>query len=148
MAYLCTMERRISVITLGVDDVGRSVRFYREVLGWKSTYAKGDPIAFFELSGTILGLYGRRALAHDAQVPPRRGGFDGMTLAQNVRTRRAVDGIFARLAKHRARIVKPPRVADWGGYSGYFSDPDGHLWEIAFNPGWKLDRRGAVHLSK
>jgi len=141
------MEPRISLVTLGVRSVGRSVTFYRDVLGWKTQYVKGDPVAFFQLNGMILGLYGHAALAKDATVSSRRRGFRGVTLAHNVRSRSAVDKIFAELRKRRGRIVKPPKVAEWGGYSGYFSDPDGHLWEVAHNPGWKLDKNGAVKLA-
>jgi uncharacterized protein len=141
------MEPRISLVTLGVRSVHRSVTFYRDVLGWKSDYAKGDPVAFFQLKGMILGLYGHSALARDATVGSRRRGFRGVTLAHNVRSRVAVDKVFAQISGRGGRIVKQPKVAEWGGYSGYFSDPDGHLWEVAYNPGWKLDRNGAVKLS-
>jgi uncharacterized protein len=140
------MEPRISLVTLGVRNLGRSVRFYRDVLGWRTEYADGDPIAFFQLNGLVLGLFGHAALAKDAKVNPRRRGFRGVTLAHNVRSRRAVDAIFAQLRRKRATIVKPPKAADWGGYSGYFADPDGHLWEVAHNPSWTLDQHGAVLL--
>jgi len=141
------MEPRVSLITLGVRNLPRSVEFYRDVLGWKTKYAAGDPIAFYQLNGLVLGLYGHKALAKDARVDPERRGFRGITLAHNVRSRRAVDGIFAQLQRHGGRIIKPPEVAEWGGYSGYFADPDGHLWEVAHNPGWKIDKHGAVVLS-
>lgn len=141
------LEPRISLVTLGVRNLRRSVRFYRDVLGWKTKYAEGDPIAFYQLNGLVLGLFGHKALAKDVRVSPRRRGFRGVTLAHNVRSRRAVDVIFAQLRNRGGTIVKPPEVAEWGGYSGYFADPDGHLWEVAHNPGWKLDRRGAVVLS-
>ena len=95
----------------------------------------------------ILGLYGHQALAKDAMVSARRRGFRGVTLAHNVRSRRAVDAVFAQIKKGRGRIVKSPRLAEWGGYSGYFSDPDGHLWEVAYNPGWRLTKNGDVNLS-
>jgi uncharacterized protein len=140
------MEPRISLITLGIRNLRRSVRFYRDVLGWKTEYAEGDPIAFYQLNGLVLGLYGQEALAKDARVSPRGHGFRGITLAHNVRSRRAVDEIFAQLRKRGGTIVKPPEVAEWGGYGGYFADPDGHLWEVAHNPGWKLDKHGAVVL--
>ena len=133
-------------MTLGVCDFRRSLRFYRDVLGWKTSATEKDPIAFFQLQGIILGLYGRDALAKDAEVSPRGGGFRGFTLAHNVRTRQAVDRTFDRLEKAGARIVKPPRLAEWGGYSGYFADPDGNLWEVAHNPDWKLARDGSVAL--
>ncbi|MGA9840013.1 MAG: VOC family protein [Thermoplasmata archaeon] len=140
------LEPRVSLVTLGVRNLERSVSFYRDVLGWTTGYAEGDSVAFFGLNGLVLGLYGHTDLAKDAQVSPRRRGFRGVTLAHNVRSRRAVDHVFATVRKRGGKIVKPPKVADWGGYSGYFSDPDGHLWEVAYNPGWKLDRKGTVVL--
>jgi uncharacterized protein len=142
------MEPRISLITLGVRDLKRSVRFYREVVGWKTPFQSGDPIAFFPLQGIVLGLFDRRSLAEDARQRPRGSGFRGVTVAHNVRNRRAVTAIFERLKRKGANIVRPPRRTEWGGFSGYFADPDGHLWEIAHNPGWKLDRRGAVVLPR
>jgi uncharacterized protein len=142
------VEPRISLVTLGVLDLGRSVKFYREVLGWKTSFNEDDPVAFFQLDGLVLGLYGRQALAEDASVSGRGSGFRGVTLAHNVRSRRAVTAIFDRLKKEGATIVKSPRATDWGGFSGYFADPDGHLWEVAHNPGWKLDRYGSVVLPK
>lgn len=140
------MEARISLVTLGVRNLDRAVRFYRDVLQWPTSYASGDSIAFFQLQGMVLGLFAHRALAEDATVDPRRRGFRGVTLAHNVRSRRAVDRIFARLRARQATIIKAPRATDWGGYSGYFADPDGHLWEIAHNPGWRLDPDGNVIL--
>jgi uncharacterized protein len=142
------VEPRVSLITLGVSDLRRAVKFYREVLGWETAFSEGDPIAFFQLNGLVLGLYGRQALAEDASVNARGTGFRGVTLAHNVRSRRAVMAIFDRLRKKGATIVKSPRATDWGGFSGYFADPDGHLWEVAHNPGWKLDRHGSVVLPK
>jgi uncharacterized protein len=140
------MEARISLVTLGVRSVRRSVSFYRDVLGWKTQYVEGDPIAFFQLNAMILGIYGHKALAKDANVSARGRGFRGVTLAHNVRSRQEVDKVFAQIKRRGGRLVKPPKVAEWGGYSGYFSDPDGHLWEVVHNPGWKLDKNGSVVL--
>ena len=128
------MEPRISLITLGVGDLDRSVYFYRDGLGlplWGS-YELG--IAFFTLQGTWLALYPREALAGDANVPAEGGGFSGVTLAHNVASRERVDAVLTEAEAAGARIVKPAWEAFWGGYSGYFADPDGHLWEVAWNP--------------
>lgn len=124
------------------------MKFYREAMGWNSTYRPGDPIAFFQLNGLVLGLFPRQELAKDARVSPRGSGFRGVSLAHNVRSRRAVVAIFERLKRRGAWIVKGPRAAEWGGFSGYFADPDGHLWEVAHNPSWKLDRHGSVRLTE
>jgi uncharacterized protein len=127
------MEPRISIITLGVSDLPRSIAFYRDGLGLPLESAD-DHIAFFELQGTRLALYPMDALADDARVSSERSGFSGITLAQCVRTREDVDALLMAADTAGAKIVKTPRDVFWGGYSGYFSDPDGHLWEIAWNP--------------
>ncbi|MCI4326208.1 MAG: VOC family protein [Thermoplasmata archaeon] len=136
------LEPRVTLVTLGVKDLPRSIRFYRDVVGWTTSAAETDPVAFFPLRGIVLGRFGERSLAADAKTRPRTGGFRGVTLAYNARSRAAVDRIFASLSERGVRIVKRPQVADWGGYSGYFADPDGHLWEVAHNSFWKLDRGG------
>ncbi len=128
------MEPRISIITLGVSDLARSVRFYRDGLGLPLRGEGSDAIAFFETRGTWLALYPRDALADDAAVPPDGSGFPGFTLAHNVRSREEVDALLNEAASHGAKIVKPAQDAFWGGYSGYFADPDGYLWEVAWNP--------------
>ncbi len=128
------MEPRISIITLGVSDLARSVRFYRDGLGLPLREEGSDAIAFFETRGTWLALYPRDALADDAAVPPDGSGFPGFTLAHNVRSREEVDALLNEAASHGAKIVKPAQDAFWGGYSGYFADPDGYLWEVAWNP--------------
>jgi hypothetical protein len=128
------MEPRISIITLGVSDLARSVRFYRDGLGLPLREESSDAIAFFETRGTWLALYPRDALADDAAVPSDGSGFPGFTLAHNVRSREEVDALLKEAASHGAKIVKPAQDAFWGGYSGYFADPDGYLWEVAWNP--------------
>ena len=128
------MEPRISIITLGVSDLARSVRFYRDGLGLPLRKEGSDAIAFFETRGTWLALYPRDALADDAAVPSDGSGFPGFTLAHNVRSREEVDALLNEAASHGAKIVKPAQDAFWGGYSGYFADPDGYLWEVAWNP--------------
>ncbi|MDH4229746.1 MAG: VOC family protein [Nitrospirota bacterium] len=130
------MEPRISMITLGVADVDRAVAFYRDGLGFP-LYPASQPgvVAFLNLSGTWLGLFSRTDLAADAGVKDSPAGvFSGVSLAHNVRTREAVAPLLAAAVKAGATLVKPASDADWGGHSGYFADPDGHLWEVAWNP--------------
>ena len=127
------MKPRISLITLGVADLERAVRFYEEGLGWPRM--PSDPsVAFFTLHGTWLGLYSRAALAEDATVDAAGSGFSGVTLAHNVHSREEVEEVLAQAVAAGARLVKSAQDVFWGGYAGYFADPDGHLWEIAFNP--------------
>lgn len=128
------MDPRISIVTLGVSDLPRSVRFYRDGLGLPLREGSGDVIAFFETKGTWLALFPRSALAADATVPSEGSGFPGFTLAHNVRSREEVDDLLNQAVAAGATVVKPARDTDWGGYSGYFSDPDGYLWEVAWNP--------------
>jgi len=127
------MKPRISMITLGVDDIDRAVRFYRDGLGFPAHDVTPE-VAFFKLNGSWLGLYGRRALAEDATVAAEGSGFNGFSLAHNVHSEKEVDEVFQQAIDAGASAVKPPQKVFWGGYSGYFSDPDGHLWEVAHNP--------------
>jgi catechol 2,3-dioxygenase-like lactoylglutathione lyase family enzyme len=127
------MEPRLSLVTLGVRDLQRSARFYEDVLRL-SRLPSPPEIAFFELGKTWLSLFSREELAKDATVSPEGSGFPGFTLAHNVRTEAEVDRLLAHVAAHGGRIVKPAQRASWGGYSGYFADPDGFLWEVAWNP--------------
>ncbi len=133
------MEPRISLVTLGVRDLERATRFYRDVL--KLPQLPSPPsVAFFELGRTWLSLYPRHELAADAGVPDPdvpadgAGAFPGFTLAHNVRSTEDADRLMAEVAAGGGRIVKPAQQAFWGGYSGYFADPDGFLWEVAWNP--------------
>ena len=128
------MDPRISIITLGVSDLARAVEFYRDGLGLPLREGSGDVIAFFETRGTWLALFPREALAADATVPADGTGFRGFTLAHNVRSRDEVDSLLKTAETSGAKIIKPAKDTDWGGYSGYFSDPDGYLWEVAWNP--------------
>jgi len=127
------MEPRLSFVTLGVSDFEASVRFYTEVLGLTRLNKHAD-VAFFELGRTWLALYPRHLLAADAGVPNDGGGFSGFSLAHNVREPHEVDQLLEQVAAAGARIVKPAQPADWGGRTGYFADPDGFLWEVAWNP--------------
>ena len=140
------MEPRITLVTLGVADLDRALRFYRDGLGWvpASQSAEGE-VAFFQLNGLVLALWGRDALAHDAQVADG-GGWGGIALAQNQVSREAVDVVVARAEAAGATVLKAPEETEWGGYSGYVADPDGHAWEIAHNPFWPLAADGSLVL--
>jgi uncharacterized protein len=128
------MEPRISIVALGVEDLARSTRFYAEGLGFPTTRSPEDGIVFFQLRGTILELFPYHSLAEDIgpgfDVP--RSRFGGITLAHNVRTREEVDVVIARAVGHGAELLKPAQDTSWGGYSGYFADPDGYPWEVAW----------------
>ena len=127
------MKPRISMITLGVSDMEASVKFYRDGLGFPQMDSSPE-VAFFTLNGTWLGLYGRDALAEDATVSVDGSGFAGFTLAHNVASEAEVDQTMEHAVSVGAKMVKPPQKVFWGGYSGYFQDPDGYLWEVAYNP--------------
>lgn len=127
------MKPRISMITLGVRDLAVSTRFYAEGLGFPRMDSPPE-VAFFTLNGTWLGLYGREALAEDARVKAEGSGFTGIALAHNVHTEAEVDEVIRLAETAGATITKRPEKVFWGGYSGYFQDPDGHLWEVAYNP--------------
>ncbi|WP_202082138.1 VOC family protein [Zobellella iuensis] len=126
------MQPRISMITLGVRDLARAVAFYR-ALGLPQLDSPPS-VAFFNLNGSWLGLFGREALAEDAGVPAEGHGFAGFSLAHNVASPAAVDALLAEAVAAGATLVKPGQAVFWGGYSGYFADPDGYLWEVAHNP--------------
>jgi hypothetical protein len=132
------LEPRISVITLGVSDLERSTRFYRDGLGLPKREGP-DAITFFETRGTWLALYPREKLAEDATVSSDGSGFRGFTLAHNVDSPEEVDRILDNAVGAGATLVKPGQKADWGGYSGYFKDPDGFLWEVAWNPHFTIE---------
>ncbi|AZT85517.1 VOC family protein [Marinobacter sp. NP-4(2019)] len=127
------MKPRISMITLGVSDLQRSIRFYEQGLGLPRMDSPPE-VAFFTLNGTWLGLYGHDALADDALVSGRSEGFAGFSLAHNVSSEQEVDQVMDQAVAAGAVVTKPAQKTDWGGYAGYFSDPDGYLWEIAHNP--------------
>lgn len=139
------MEPRISIITLGVDNVDRSVRFYRDGLGFESSAKTGDPIAFFMTSGVRLAVYPLDKLAEDIglMVHPAKG-FSGITLAHNVRRKEEVAEVLALAEKAGGAIVKHAQDVFWGGHSGYFSDPDGYYWEVAWAAHFKFDDAGAL----
>lgn len=139
------MEQRISLITLGVKDLARSIRFFED-LGWKRAMRAAEGVAFFQIGGAAFGLYPLTELAKDAAIDAAEGGSSAMALAYNTRTRDEVDAVLAEAEAAGATIVKPAEEAFWGGYSGYFRDPDGHLWEVAWNPGFVLADDGSITL--
>lgn len=128
------MESRLSIITLGVKNLEAARAFYEKGLGWRVSSASNEHITFMQLGGIVLALYPWEKLAEDALLPPQGSGFRGVTLAYNVHTKEDVPCIMALAQKAGAKIIKPAQDVFWGGYSGYFADLDGHLWEIAWNP--------------
>lgn len=139
------MEQRLSMVTLGVDDLARARAFYESGLGWRPSSASNDQVVFFQLGGIVLGLYGREALAAEANQSPG-SGFGGVALAHNVRDKAEVDAVLATAEAAGARILKAAEDTFWGGHSGYFADPDGHVWEVAWNPFWPIAVEGSVTL--
>lgn len=133
------MRQKLSLVTLGVKDFQRSVDFYKNGLGWKTSSASGDDVAFFPMGGIVLALYPREKLAEDATVDANGSGFSGITLAYNTKSQAEVDEVLQTVERIGGKIVKPAEKVFWGGYSGYFADPDGHLWEVAWNPFWAFD---------
>lgn len=136
--------QRVTLITLGVADLARSRAFY-EALGWVAAEAQ-EAIVFYQMHGTVLALFGREALAADQGRPGAALGTGAMTLAQNFQTEAEVDAAFAAALAAGAEPLKTPEKVFWGGYSGYFADPDGHVWEVAMNPFWPLAPDGSLTL--
>jgi catechol 2,3-dioxygenase-like lactoylglutathione lyase family enzyme len=139
------MEPRLSLITLGVADIARARRFY-EALGFTAGRASQESVTFFPAGGVVLALFGRSALAEDAAVADSTPGFSGIALAHNARSEADVDKALAEAVGAGAKLIKPAGKTFWGGYAGYFADPDGHLWEVAHNPYFTLDAAGRVVL--
>jgi hypothetical protein len=139
------MEQRLSLVTLGVSDLGRARAFY-EGLGWRTGAAPDDEVVFFQAGGMIVALWDRKLLAEDSGVEDP-GGWGGVTLAHNVGSPAEVDEILSQAEAAGAAIPRTGAETFWGGYSGIFIDPDGHPWEIAHNPGWTLREDGSVSLT-
>ena len=139
------MEQRVSIITLGVKDLNQSREFY-ERMGWRRSMANNEDTVFFQLRGVALALYPRKELAKDANVPGDGSGFSGMTLAYNTRSKEDVDRILDEARAAGAKLLKPASEAFWGGYSGYFADPDGYAWEVAWNPFFQIAADGSIKL--
>jgi hypothetical protein len=127
------MKPRINMITLGVRDLTAAIRFYEQGLGFPRMDSPPE-VAFFTLEGSWLALYGQDALAEDAGIAAEGGGFEGFSLSHNVASANEVEEVIAQAMTAGATLIKRPQMAIWGGYSGYFKDPDGHLWEVAHNP--------------
>ncbi len=139
------MDQRISIVTLGTNDLPRAVAFW-EAMGWPRKQRAFDAIALFQVGGIAFALYPFDALAKDCGMADRGPGFGGFTVAHNVGSKAEVDALIARAVGNGARLQVAPHEAFWGGYSGYFCDPDGHPWEIACNPYMPLNDDGSVTL--
>ena len=140
------MEQRLSVVTLLVRDLGVARAFYVDGLGWRESSSGGEEITFIDAGGVVLGLYPRTAFAAEFEGAGEGDAVGGVALAQNVASPAAVDAALAEAEAAGGRLVKPGQEVFWGGYSGYFADPDGHLWEVVHNPHWPLDEQGHVVL--
>ena len=139
------MEQRVSLVTLGVADLARARRFY-EALGWTTRAAPEDDIVFFQAGGMVVALWDREQLATDSGVEDG-GGWGGVTLAHNVRSPAEVDAVIEEARAAGARIAREPAATFWGGYSAVFVDPDGHPWEVAHNPHWRIADDGSTLLA-
>ena len=139
------MDQRLSLVTLGVRDLPNARAFY-EALGWKTGAAPGDDVVFFQAGGIVFALWDRALLAEDSAVKDS-GGWGGVTLAYNVRSREEVDAVIEEARNAGATIGREPAEAFWGGYTGVFIDPEGHPWEVAHNPHWAVREDGSVDLN-
>ncbi|MGN6267544.1 MAG: VOC family protein [Ginsengibacter sp.] len=140
------MRQKLSLITLGTDDFQKSLDFYEKGLGWKRSDKSMDNLALFDLGGIILALHPRHELADDTTLTYQPTTFSGLTISHNTKSEKEVDDILEQVAKLGATIVKPAQKVYWGGYSGYFKDLDGYLFEVAYNPFWELDENDNVKL--
>ena len=138
------MDQRVSLITLGVRDLGRARRFY-EAVGWKTNAAPDDDVVFFQAGGMIVALWGRDQLAEDTVVEDS-GGWGGITLAYNARSPSEVDAVLAEARAAGGTVLRPGAETFWGGHSGVFADPEGHAWEVAHNPHWTIGADGSISL--
>lgn len=139
------MEQRLSLVTLGVRDLAAARAFYAR-LGWTESPPSNESVAFFQSGGMIFALWGRDHLAEDAQIGLPGTGFANISLAQNVRSKAEVDAVLRDAKKAGGRILKPAGDVFWGGYTGYFADPEGFAWEVAWNPGFTILEDGSVRL--
>ena len=139
------MRQKLNLITLGVKDLSRSTSFF-EKLGWKKSSASVEGLSLFSLGGMVLALHPWNDLANDATVSPEGSGFAGITISYNAASEAEVNEVLQNVEKLGATIIKPAQKVYWGGYSGYFKDLDGHLFEVAHNPFWELDNAGNLQL--
>ncbi len=140
------MKQRVSIITLGVKDFQRSLDFYKSGLGWEPSSASGENIAFFPMKGVVFALYPRDQLAADATISSNGSGFSGITLSYNTKRQEEVDQVLSKVHGLGMQIIKQAQKASWGGYHGYFADPDGYLWEVAWNPYFAFDEKDSLVL--
>jgi predicted lactoylglutathione lyase len=141
-----TMPAHISLVTLGVGDVAKATAFYERLGFVKSKNASQDEVSFLQAGGVVLAIWSREAQLDDARANAIWTGNGGMVVAQNVASERDVDALMAKAEAAGGRTLKPAGKTFWGGYDGYFADPDGHVWEVAFNPYWALDEDGRIKL--
>jgi hypothetical protein len=134
------MRLKLHLVTLGVNNFERALAFYQKGLGWQPSSASQDDVAFFSLGGVVLALYPRDKLAEDARISPAGSGFAGITLAYNAKSQEEVDEVLQTVERLGATIIKKAEKVFWGGYSGYFADPEGYLWEVAWNPFFEFDQ--------
>jgi catechol 2,3-dioxygenase-like lactoylglutathione lyase family enzyme len=139
------MDQRLSLITLGVADLARARAFYEDGLGWTRGNTE-DEVAFYQLQGMVLALWERSELAADAGIADNGATFSGLALAYNGRSREEVDAVVEEFTSAGGSVIKTPEETPWGGYSGYLADLDGHVWEVAHNPGWVIDEAGRTLL--
>lgn len=136
------MKQKLNIITLGVHDLAKSLSFYEKGLGWKRSKASQGDIVFFNLNGIVFALYPIEKLAEDITIAAEGNGFSGITLAHNTQSEKEVDDILKLVENLGAKIIKPAEKVFWGGYSGYFQDLDGYIFEVAYNPFSELDEQG------
>ncbi len=140
------MRQNLSIITLGVLDLQKTLEFYEKGLNWKKSKASKDKIAFFEVGGIVLSFFSKEALAKDANLSNDGSGFAGITIAYNTKSEEEVDKVIEKVKTLGADIIKPAEKSDWGGYSGYFKDIDGHVFEVAYNPHFEFDKNDNLEI--
>lgn len=140
------MRQKLNLITLGVKDFEKAINFYEKGLGWKKSSASSGDMAVFSLGALVLGIHPRHALAEDIGIDEKGSGFSGITISYNAKNEAEVDAVLKEVQSLGATIIKPAQKVFWGGYSGYFKDLDGHLFEVAYNPFWELDEKGDLKL--